>query len=191
MEILEPCKVVVFGGIKEFRLKLKSLDIPEIKNDNQFIKESDVVLILIEEIDGKFVAENITSLSIFNRIDTKMVTGSEIKDIVYINKQNIQCTEDFKFDFKFDPNKIYYVKAFDEDENEFWLFKPRKERQERLTEHIGCLSVNNGKVDYDSCAQGNIMDNNEIVELREATPSEIKIFLNTVEQWKSLGLKIF
>lgn len=122
MEMLEPCKVVVFGGIKEFRLKLKSLGISEIKNDNQFIKESDVVLILIEEIDGKFVAENITSLSIFNRIDTKMAIGSEIKDIVYINKQNIQCTEDFKFDFKFDPNKIYYVKAFDEGENEFWLF---------------------------------------------------------------------
>lgn len=191
MEMLEPCKVVVFGGIKEFRLKLKSLGIPEIKNDNQFIKESDVVLILIEEIDGKFVAENITSLSIFNRIDTKMAIGSEIKDIVYINKQNIQCIEDFKFDFKFDTNKIYYVKAFDEDENEFWLFKPRKERQERLTEHIGCLSINNGEVDYDSYTQGNIMDNNEIVELREATPSEIKIFLNTVEQWKSLGLKIF
>ena len=191
MEILEPCKVVVFGGIREFRLKLKSLGVPEIKNDNENIKESDVVLMHIEEIDGKLVAENITSLSIFNRIDTKMATGSEIKNIVYINKQNIQCTEDFKFDFKFDTNKIYYVKAFDDEENEYWLFKPRNEKQERLTEHVGCLCVENGKVDYDSCAQGIIMDNNEIVELREATPSEIEIFLDTVEQWKNLGLKSF
>lgn len=42
MKTLEPCKVVVFGGIREFRLKLKSLGIPEIKNDNTDIKESDV-----------------------------------------------------------------------------------------------------------------------------------------------------
>ena len=38
MKTLEPCKVVVFGGIKEFRLKLKSLGITEIKNDDQSIK---------------------------------------------------------------------------------------------------------------------------------------------------------
>ena len=175
METLEPCKIVVFGGIKEFRLKLKSLGITEIKNDNQFIKESDIVLILIEEIDGKFVATRVTDISVFNGIDTKIVLDNEIKDIVYI--PNIKFIEDFKFDI----DKIYYVKSFDEDENEYWLFKPIQERQECLTAHGGCLSVSNGKVDYDSCCQGHIMDNNEIIELREATPSEIKIFLNTVE----------
>ena len=36
MKTLEPRKVVVFGGIKEFRLKLKSFGIDEIKNDDQF-----------------------------------------------------------------------------------------------------------------------------------------------------------
>lgn len=93
-------------------------------------------------------------------------------------------------DFTFDTSKIYYVKAFGDNENEFWLFKPRNEKQERLTEHVACLCVENGKVDYDYCGNGRIMNNNEIVELREATPSEIEIFLNTVERWKSLGLKI-
>lgn len=187
MEVLESCKVVVFGGIKEFRLKLKSFGINQIINDDESIKESDVVLILIEEIDGKFIATNVTDISAFNSIELKMFTGREIKDIVYI--KNIQYTEDLE-NIKFDTDKIYYVKAFDDEENEYWLFKPRKEIQELLTEHVGCLCVENGKVDYDYCGTGRIMNNNEIIELREATPSEIEIYLNTVEQWKSLGLKI-
>lgn len=185
MRILEPCKAVIFGGIKEFRLKLKSLGISEIKNDNESIKDSDVVLILIEKIGDEFVVTNIQDLSTFNSIDAKMTTGNEIMDIVHI--PNISSIEDFKFD----TNKIYYVKAFDDEENEYWLFKPRYEKQERLTEHVGCLCVENGKVDYDYCGTGRIMNNNEITEIREATPSEIEIYLNTVEQWKSLGLKIF
>lgn len=186
MRILEPCKAVIFGGIKEFRLKLKSLGISEIKNDNESIKDSDVVLILIEKIGDKFVVTNIQDLSTFNSIDAKMTTGNEIMDIVHI--PNISSIEDFKFD----TNKIYYVKSFDDEENEYWLFKPRYEKQERLTEHVGCLCVENGKVDYDYCGIGNeIMDNKEIVELRETTPSENEIYLDTVEQWKSLGLKIF
>lgn len=185
MRILEPCKAVIFGGIKEFRLKLKSLGISEIKNDNESIKESDVVLILIEKIGEEFVITNIQDLSTFNSIDAKMTTENEIMDVVHI--PNISSIEDFKFD----TDKIYYVKSFDDEENEYWLFKPRNERQKRLTEHVGCLSVYNGKVDYDYNGPGRIMDNNEIIELREATSSEIEIYLNTVEQWKSLGLNIF
>jgi hypothetical protein len=185
MKVLEPCKVVVFGGIKEFRLKLKHLGITEIKNDVDSIKESDVVLILIEEIDEKFVATRVTDISVFNSIDTKIVLDNEIKDIVHI--PTIKFIEDFRFDI----NKIYYVKAFDDEENEYWLFKSRNEKQERLTEHVGCLRVENGKVDYDYCGTGRIMNNNEITEIREATPSEIEMYLDTVERWKSLGLKIF
>jgi hypothetical protein len=185
MEVLEPCKVVVFGGIKEFRLKLKSLGITNILNDDESIKESDVVLIVIDKVDEKLVAVRGTDISVFNNIDLKMVTGSEIIDIVYIKRNNKHIE-----DFTFDTNKIYYTKDFTDNENEFWLFKPRYEKQERLTEHVGCLCVENGKVDYDYCGTGRIMDNNEIAELREATPSEIEIYLNTVERWKSLGLKI-
>lgn len=169
MEVLEPCKVVVFGGIKEFRLKLKSLGIDHIVNDDESIKESDVVLIVIDKVDGKLVAVRGTDISVFNNIDLKMFTGSEIKDIVYI--PTVKSIEDFTFD----TNKIYYTKSFDE-ENEFWLFKPRKERQEHLTEHVGCLSVENDKIDY--WKSGIVMHNNEITELREATSSEVEIFLN-------------
>lgn len=183
MEVLEPCKVVVFGGIKAFRLKLKSLGIANILNDDETIKESDVVLIVIDKVDGKLVAVRGTDISVFNNINLKMVIGSEIMDIVCIEKN----TENIN-DFTFDTNKIYYVKAFDDEENEYWLFKPRNEKQERLTEHVACLCVENGKVDYDFCGKGRIMNNNEIVELREATPSEIEIFLDTVKRWKSLGL---
>lgn len=186
MEILEPCKVVVFGGIKEFRLKLKSLGIDHIVNDDKSIKESDVVLIVIDKVDGKLVAVRGTDISVFNNIDLKMVTGSEIMDIVCIEKNTKNIN-----DFTFDTSKIYYTKGFDDGENEFWLFKPRNEKQERLTEHVACLCVENGKVVYDYCGKGRIMNDNEIVELREATSSEIVIFLNTAERWKSLGLKIF
>lgn len=86
MKVLEPCKVVVFGGIKEFRLKLKHLGIVNILNDDESIKESDVVLIVIDKIDGKLVAERGTDISVFNDIALKMVTGNEIMDIVYIKK---------------------------------------------------------------------------------------------------------
>lgn len=170
MKALEPCKVVVFGGIKEFRLKLKSFGIDEIKNDNKSIKESDIVLILIEKIDEKFVATRVTKLSAFNKIDTKMFTGSEIKDILHI--QNGQSTEDFKFD----TNKIYYAKSFDSEDDEYWLFKPKEEKQEKLTAHTECLSIMNDVVDYSDCRPGTVMGNSEICELREATPSEIEIY---------------
>lgn len=170
MKTLEPCKVVVFGGIKEFRLKLKSFGIDEIKNDNKSIKESDVVLILIEKIDEKIVAIRVTNLSAFNKIDTKLISDNEIKEIIYI--QNGQSIEDFKFD----TNKIYYAKSFYYKYDEYWLFEPRKEIQEKLTTHVKCLSVLDGKVDYIDDIPGTVMDNSEIRELREATPEEARIY---------------
>lgn len=174
MKVLEPCKVVVFGGIKKFRLKLKQLGISQILNDDESIKESDIVLILIEKADEKFVekfvATNIHEISTFNNIDTKLVLDNEIKDIVHI--PTIQSIEDFKFD----ANKIYYTKCFDEDENEYWLFKPREEKQAFLTAHNGCLSVCDGEVIFDDWNSGRIMNNNEITELRESTPSETEIY---------------
>lgn len=170
MKALEPCKVVVFGGIKEFRLKLKSFGIDEIKNDNKSIKESDVVLILIEKIDEKIVATRVTNLSAFNKIDTKLISDNEIKEILHI--QNGQSIEDFKFD----TNKIYYAKSFDSEDDEYWLFEPKNETQEKLTAHVKCLSVLNGEVDYDDDTSGTVMGNSEIHELREATQSEIAIY---------------
>lgn len=172
MKALEPCKVVVFGGIKEFRLKLKQLGIGHIVNDDESIKESDVVLILINKINEKFIALNTKDLLLFNRIDTKLISDNEIKEITYI--QNGQSIEDFKFD----TNKIYYAKSVYGCENEYWLFKPKNEKQECLTEHFGCLCICNNKVDYDECIPGTIMDNNEIIEFREATPSETEIYVN-------------
>lgn len=82
MKTLEPCKVVVFGGIKEFRLKLKSFGIDKILNDDESIKESDVVLIVIDKVVRKLVAVRVTNLSAFNKIDTKLISDNEIKDIV-------------------------------------------------------------------------------------------------------------
>lgn len=180
MKTLEPCKVVVFGGIREFRLKLKSLGIPEIKNDNEDIKESDTVLLHIQEIDGKFVAENITSLSIFNRIDARMVSSGEIKDIVYVLQGHNKLAENFEFD----TNKIYYTKCFDDDDDEFWLFRPREKKPEFLTSHSGCISVRNGKECYQCWEGGTIMYNREITELREATQKEIAMYNDAWDRWK-------
>lgn len=170
MKALEPCKVVVFGGIKEFRLKLKSLGIDKIVNDDESIKESDVVLILIEKIDEKLVATRFTDISVFNNIDAKMFSGWEIKDIVHISTD--QSIEDFKFD----TNKIYYVKSFDTEDDEYWLFRPREEKQEKLTAHTECLSITNGEVDYSDYRPGTVMGNSEIREIREATPEETRIY---------------
>lgn len=172
MKTLEPCKVVVFGGIKEFRLKLKSFGIKQIVNDDDSIKESDIVLILIEKIDEKLVATRVTKLSEFNKIDTKLISDNEIKEIIYI--QNGQFIEDFKFD----TNKIYYAKSFDSEDDEYWLFEPKNEKQEKLTEHVKCLSVLNGQVDYIDDTSGTVMGNCEICELREATPEETRIYIN-------------
>lgn len=170
MKTLEPCKVVVFGGIKEFRLKLKSLGIEQIVNDDESIKESDIVLIVIDKIVEKLVAVRGTDISVFNSLDLKMFTGSEIKDIVHIpTDQSIE-------DFKFDTNKIYYVKCFDSEDDEYWLFEPENEIQERLTAHVKCLSVLNGEVDYDDDTPGAVMDDSEICELREANPEEIRLY---------------
>ena len=178
MKALEPCKVVVFGGIREFRLKLKSLGVPEIKNDNEDIKESDVVLVLIEKIDEKLVATRLTDISVFNNIDAKMFSGWEIKDIVHLSTD--QSIEDFKFD----TNKIYYVKSFDTEDDEYWLFEPRKEIQEKLTTHVKCLSVLDGKVDYEDDTPGMVMANREISELREATPEEARIYRDFWDLYK-------
>lgn len=177
MKTLEPCKVVVFGGIKEFRLKLKSLGIDKIVNDDESIKESDVVLIVIDKVNGKLVAVRGTDISVFNSLDLKMFTGWEIKDIVYI--PTIQTIEDFEYD----TNKIYYAKGFDE-EDDYWLFKPKEKKQEFLTAHTGCISVCDGKIVFDGWGGGIIMYNKEITELREATPSEVKIYWDALEQWR-------
>jgi hypothetical protein len=179
MKTLEPCKVVVFGGIREFRWKLKSLGIPEIKNDNEDIKESDVVLMHIEEIDEKFTSTIISDLSTFNDIDARMVSSGEIKNIVYV----LQGYNKLADDFEFDPDKIYYTKCFDDDDDEFWLFKPREKKQEFLTMHSGCISYRNGKVNYSCWTGGTIMYNREITELREATPEEVKIYTFAYNQW--------
>jgi hypothetical protein len=178
MKALEPCKGVVFGGIKEFRLKLKSLGIDKIVNDDESIKESDVVLILIEKIDEKLVATRLTDISVFNNLDLKMVIESEIKDIASI--PTIQSIEDFKFD----TNKIYYVKSFDSEDGEYWLFEPREEKQEKLTAHVKCLSVLDDKVDYDDDTPGTVMGNSEICELREATPEETRIYRDFWDLYK-------
>jgi hypothetical protein len=170
MKALEPCKVVVFGGIKEFRLKLKSFGITKIVNDDEYIKDSDIVLIVIDKVNGEFVAVRGTDISVFNNLDLKMVTESEIKDIASI--PTIQSIEDFKFD----TNKIYYVKSFDTEDDEYWLFEPREEKQEKLTAHVKCLSVLDDKVDYDDDTPGTVMGNSEICELREATPEETRIY---------------
>ena len=178
MEALEPCKVVVFGGIKEFRLKLKSLGIDKIVNDDESIKESDVVLIVIDKVDGKLVAVRGDDISTFNSLDLKMFTGYEIKEIVHISTD--QSIEDFKFD----TNKIYYAKSFDAEDDEYWLFKPKEEKQEKLTEHTECLSITNGEVDYSSCRTGTVMGNSEICELREATPEEARIYRDFWDLYK-------
>lgn len=170
MKTLEPCKVVVFGGIKEFRLKLKSFGIDKIVNDDESIKESDVVLIVIDKVDGKLVATKVTDISVFNSLDLKMFSGWEIKEIVHISTN--QSIEDFKFDTK----KIYYAKSFDSEDDEYWLFEPKNEKQEKLTAHIACLSVCNGEVDYDDDNPGTVMGNSEIREIREATPEETRIY---------------
>ena len=178
MKTLEPCKVVVFGGIKEFRLKLKSLGIDKIVNDDESIKESDVILILIEKIDEKLVATRLTDISVFNNIDAKMFSGWEIKDIVHMSY--VKSIEDFKFD----TNKIYYVKSFDTEDDEYWLFEPREEKQEKLTAHTKCLSIMNGEVDYEDDTLGTVMDNSEILELREATPEEARIYRDFWDLYK-------
>lgn len=178
MKALEPCKVVVFGGIKEFRLKLKSLGITEIKNDDQSIKESDVVLISIERVDERLVATRLTDISVFNNIDAKMFSGWEIKEIVHMSY--VQSIEDFKFD----TNKIYYVKSFDTEDDEYWLFEPREEKQEKLTAHTKCLSIMNGEVDYEDDTTGTVMGNSEILELREATPEEARIYRDFWDLYK-------
>lgn len=178
MKALEPCKVVVFGGIKEFRLKLKSLGIDKIVNDDESIKESDVVLIVIDKVDGKLVAARGTDISVFNDIDLKMFTGSEIKDIVHI--PSVQSIEDFKFDI----DKIYYVKSFDTEDDEYWLFEPIEEKQEKLTAHTKCLSIMNGEVDYEDDTPGTVMGNSEIRELREATPEEARIYRDFWDLYK-------
>lgn len=178
MQTLEPCKVVVFGGIKEFRLKLKSLGIDRIINDDESIKESDIVLIVIDKVYDKLVAVRGTDISVFNSLDLKMFTGSEIKDIVYV--PTVQSIEDFDFD----PNKIYYTRGFDDEENEFWLFRPREKKQDFLTSHTGCICVCDGQVTYDDWNGGTIMYNREITELREATQKEIGIYNDAYDQWK-------
>lgn len=170
MKALEPCKVVVFGGIKEFRLKLKSLGIDKIVNDDESIKESDITLIVIDKVHDKLVAVRGTDISVFNSINLKLVTENVIKDIV-----SIQTTQSIE-DFKFNTNKIYYVKSFDSEDDEYWLFEPRKEIQEKLTTHVKCLSVLDGKVDYEDDTPGTVMGNSEIQELREATPEEARIY---------------
>ena len=73
-------------------------------------------------------------------------------------------------------NKIYYTKSFDSEDDEYWLFEPKNETQEKLTAHVKCLSVLNGEVDYDDDTSGTVMGNSEIRELREATPEETRIY---------------
>ena len=133
---------------------------------------------MIEKIDEKLVATRLTDISVFNNIDAKMFSGWETKDIVHI--LSVQSIEDFKFD----TNKIYYVKSFDTEDDEYWLFEPREEKQEKLTANTKCLSIMNGEVDYEDDTPGTVMGNSEISELREATPEEARIYRDFWDLYK-------
>ena len=80
-------------------------------------------------------------------------------------------------------SKVYYVTDIycDKSVNEHWLFKPHFAGQTDKTEHVGCISVENGNVVWKNFRGGRIAPNHELVEFREATPEETKIYEDSLE----------
>lgn len=173
MKSLETCKVVVLGNMTVFEKSLKALGINEIQNKPENIDPDNLNLVYIKEWpSGKFTANFINTLENFNSIKCPMITDSVINEIK--PRIDINALKDFKFEL----DKVYYVTDVDRDASvdEYWLFKPKSTSQSLITAHTGCVSVEEGSVVYTDFYDGRVMSNEEILEFREATAEEVKLY---------------
>lgn len=155
-------------NISTFINKLKIFNIEIINNSKQDLSNS--IIVLFEIIDNK--AYVIDSINIFNNLKSKLISSNEvlIQPSIDVEQQLSKMTN----------GKIYYVTAFDDEENEYWLFK-YKQNDSHLITYGESACFKDKKCDYIDKYSRTVMENHEINFIREATPEEIELFKTTIQ----------
>ncbi len=156
-------------NISIFINKLKIFNIEIINNSQQDLSNS--IIVLFEIIGNKaYVIDNI---NIFNNLKSKFISSNEVL---------IQPTIDVEQQLsKMTNGKIYYVTAFDDEENEYWLFKYKQNDSLIITSGESACFKDKKCVYIDKYCR-TVMENHEINFIREATPEEIELFKTTIQK---------
>jgi hypothetical protein len=168
---LNNIKTYVDGDdISTFINKLKIFNIEIINNSHQDLSNS--IIVLFEIIGNK--AYVIDSINIFNNLKSKFISSNEVlmQPIIDVEQQLSKMTD----------GKIYYVTAFDDEENEYWLFKYKQNDSLIITSGGENACFKDKKCVYIDKYCRTVMENHEIKFIREATEEEIELFKTTIQK---------
>lgn len=160
---------VEYDTISTFINKLNIFNIEIINSAQQDL--SDSIIVFFEIIGNK--AYVIDSVNIFNNLKSKFIPSSEV-----LMQSTIDVEQQLS---KMIDGNIYYVTAFDDKENEYWLFKYRKDDSLLITSCYGNSYFEKKECFFTNVYCSTVMENHEINFIREATPEEIELFETTIQ----------
>lgn len=155
-------------NISTFINKLKIFNIEIINNSKQDLSNS--IIVLFEIIGNKaYVIDNI---NIFNNLKSKFISSNEV-----LTQPTIDVEQQLS---KMTNGKIYYVTAFDDEENEYWLFKYKQNDSLIITSGENACFKDKKCVYIDKYCR-TVMENHEINFIREASTEEIELFETAIQ----------
>ena len=160
---------VKYDTISAFINKLNIFNIEIINNTHQDLSSS--IIVFFEIIGNK--AYVIDSVNIFNNLKSKFIPSNEVlmQPIIDVEQQLSKMID----------GNIYYVTAFDDEENEYWLFKYKQNDSLIITSgESACFK--DKKCVYTNKYCRTVIKNHEINFIREATPEEIELFETTIQK---------